>query len=1056
MNDDWRMRECVNQMLLYVALRARNAIMKRPADDLPISEPLPPITVAVKKEAQAMCDELDRNPGNVEPVKRLMDKVLRTRTGNPHFASLIKGTPAWTISAVVAWWIRAGVAIADWRPSVYGPSAAGLSDQPQTRFLDAAINALQLEDGEEWPPVWCAHRARSWKLPGQPSVDLAGVWDRPGSRDEYRMHLVAWCGDPRREGIQSAEPLDEDGAKRWVRDYKERYQDFAQASVRLLREECRFGDLRDAAAPGDSWRVYSEPRLPAGMFEVLRHPIHRRSDPDGPPIAAGWLVVPLPNALIAELRNATTAHGSLSAVRERLLCRAAVAWSPSDESFGSVESLKAACRDAPHQARRLAALASLVTLVELSAAANVESGEDLDQVPRDPIGRIRLALMLEGIRARREPPASDERFRLIPIDAAAIGSAYGETTKLVLVGGEDIVEVGVVGQPSRCPKSLLLAIDEVDWCHWALQACTGSRAAEHLTSAEWETCKRRLLMVEGDGPAIRHDLARAFEELHPVRLAVEHLRAGPDDASDAAWLGDALAGLEQAICSRLTVPETGATSMLYPPRAPDARISLAAWLDVPHADEPRTSRWDVAWERSAVPFGTAVREESRSDGRWRVVFSAGESATVADLRLLGAAGVIQRPFGPWNRMAEPITVVLRAAVWEAASPDMTAAVSQIKAAIAGAQADAFDELVHLAIDGDTWAVGWIQMMQADPRFEFVCHPAIDINESRVSPRKPAAGDAVFEWRDADAPVDDELEIRFARDATAARRILSRGRPEAASVEARAHRLVNAVHAGPVELITAARQVQQATDLRRLLGESVINPMPSAIAAANALVQAGNELGDAANQAFRELSDWCLAFGCRLMPERWHPSQGIAADGLDVVRVDFHPTVPAGNVVVERFGATGRDGAVVAAWEGFLSAGPTPVGFADVVRLTHAVAGDREETMRLQRCVADFASRVLKGQGASAAANLFDVAWKAVMALPDDDALSAAAAAVHHFLDKSHGMIAFRPKSLTEYPEAWLRTREGGPARGLRVDRLVRPGLRNLDNSLIYPAIVETG
>jgi hypothetical protein len=79
-----------------------------------------------------------------------------------------------------------------------------------------------------------------------------------------------------------------------------------------------------------------------------------------------------------------------------------------------------------------------------------------------------------------------------------------------------------------------------------------------------------------------------------------------------------------------------------------------------------------------------------------------------------------------------------------------------------------------------------------------------------------------------------------------------------------------------------------------------------------------------------------------------------------------------------------------------------------------------------------------------------------MATPGDAALEAAAKAVHDFLKDSYDMIAFRPETLTQYPEAWLRNRENGPARGLRVDRVVRPGLRKLDNSLIYPAIVETG
>jgi len=143
-------------------------------------------------------------------------------------------------------------------------------------------------------------------------------------------------------------------------------------------------------------------------------------------------------------------------------------------------------------------------------------------------------------------------------------------------------------------------------------------------------------------------------------------------------------------------------------------------------------------------------------------------------------------------------------------------------------------------------------------------------------------------------------------------------------------------------------------------------------------------------------------------------------------------------------------------QALVSAGPPPKGFLDVVKVAQTVAGDREEITRFRRCIDEFASRTLKGQGSDAAPSLFDVTWKAAMAAPGDAALEAAAKAVHDFLKDSYDMIAFRPETLTQYPEAWLRNRENGPARGLRVDRVVRPGLRKLDNSLIYPAIVETG
>jgi hypothetical protein len=1048
MHDDWRMRECINQMLLYVAFRARDAILKRPADDLPIAEPLPPITGLVKTEAQAMCDDLERDPSNVEPIQVLMNKV-RATARNTKIAAKIENTPAWTIGALVEWWIRAGAAIADWRPSAYG--AVSSPDQPESRFLARALTDLVLEDDEEWPPIWCAAHSRSWKLPGHLPADRPAAWDRPGKRDDYRRHLLDWCGDPRREGIPSPEPLDETEAKRWVRDYQTRYRDFARVAVRLVRAGCQFGQVRDASVSGSGWNTYRESRLPAGMFEVLRRPLYQRSNPDGPPIAVGWLIVPSPLALIAELRNTTIAAGSPTGTVARALDRAAAAWTACDRAFGPLEAATSTEGDATVLAHRLASVAWLMTAVDASSAFDHKSHDALDVLPRDPLARLRLALTLEGITTAREPRAGSDSGRVIPLDRAVARPGHEAAAPLVLTWGGERVELGVLAEPSRCPESLFAAIEEVDWCQWALRICNSSQAVK-LVAVDWEPCKRRLLMAGPEAPETGDTLAKAFELLHPVLLSIAPLRA---NRSDAAWLGDTLAGLERAICSLLVTTDSDVASTLHPPRTSDARVSLMAWLDAPPADDPRAARWRVAWEPASSPFGTVLREESSSEDGFRVVVSAGEIASDADRWLFSAPGVIHRPVGPWNLIAEPITACLRAAVREGTTPDTSAVIGEIKAALGDVQAHAFDDLVHRAIDGDARAIEWIRLMLADPRFEFECHPTIDVHEHGVSRRDVRIGDGWLEWREADEHVDEEIEVRFATDASRAQCVLSRGRPAAASAEAIAARLVHAVRTGPGELATAARRIQRATDLRRKFGESAAEPIAAALAAGDALVAAGETFGDAASRAFDELSAWCQTNGFKLIPERWHPAHGVAADGLDVVGVDFHPTVPAGNVVVKRFGIRCADPPV--ALEALVSAGPPPEGFLDVMKVAQQVAGDRPEITRFRHFVAEFAGRTLKGQGSSAAASLFDVTWRAAMAAPRDAVLEAAAEAVRQFLEKSYHLITFEPTSLTQYPDAWLRNRENGPARGLRVERVVRPGLRKRDSdSPIYPAIVETG
>jgi len=171
-------------------------------------------------------------------------------------------------------------------------------------------------------------------------------------------------------------------------------------------------------------------------------------------------------------------------------------------------------------------------------------------------------------------------------------------------------------------------------------------------------------------------------------------------------------------------------------------------------------------------------------------------------------------------------------------------------------------------------------------------------------------------------------------------------------------------------------------------------------------------------------------------------------------------VPEGRIVVERFGIGAPEGAAVSALEAFLSAGPPPAGYADLRAQAIALLDDGEAVGRFRACVLDFPRRFRldsgeQRRGEAPAAGLFDVVWKAVMKAPERDDLRRAAEAVHHLLDRSFECITFEPKTIGEYPEGWLQTSDGGRPRGLRVERLLRPGLRTIQNKLKWPAIVDT-
>lgn len=1059
MADDWRVRECVNQLLLFFAFEARNAMTAGAHPALAFPNPLRPFHNAGRDpKAPQLTGDIARNP-------RELDQVLKIGAG-PKKVVAIANEPGWRISDVVNWWIRAGVAVAAWRREVQGaagtdPGAArpvAGRPAPEAVLLDAAIRRLRLEDYGVYPPCWCADHAEPWRLAGASDVETPRAWEDTGTRlEHYLGALLDWCGNPRREeGPSVAGPEDQARVDDWAVRYRGRYYDFAAESARLLRMDCRLGRAAELQDRSADWRVFPSTASPR-RIRVLRPPVYAAAD-GGERVVVGWAMVPWPAVLVEQLRRDVEARGPVPGSVARTLARAR-AWGAEDTVFGPVlppqEGGDAA--GLRGDVDRLVALASLVTAVELAGQSRPA------EPPADPADlpvhdQIRWVLKLEGIEPRWSAASAEGRPRRIPQAAGGAPPVAGATLLALTRPDGDPVVVGEVGAAARCDDGLLATIEALDWRWWALRTlCAAGRRDAALDAAiaaadevAWESLKGGLLGAEPGAPATHEALAAAHRALHAAWLGLGPRLEDQPRGGIAARTRDEIASLGNAICATLAAADPAGVARLDPPRTPDGRIAVSAWLG--GAAGTRSSGWEVAWERALRPFGEPLREALLDDGRTRVTLSAGADIRDDDLRLLDVAAAAPGEAAD-ETILEPLRSRVVAAIGGATAPDLGPAIDEARAACDGERSDAFDRLVARAVRKDARAVACVRLLHDDPRFRFACHPPVEVGAAGVVV-PPAAVDDGLAWQDDDAPAGRDVEIRFATDPARARRVVSRGRPGPDSAEACAARLEAALRTGLAALADTAAAVREATDRRRTFGAAAADPVARVLELADALARGSGGV-DETTAAFRDVVGWCTACGVTLVPTDWHPARGTPAEVLPVERVDFHPTVPDGAVVVERFGAVAGDGSVVASAAGFVSAGQAPPGFSEVDEAVRGLADDGEVVARFRRSVLEFPRRVRAGQTSTAAAGLFDVAWRAVMAAPDRDDLRRAAAAVHGLLDRSFDMVVFEPKSLGEYHETWLRTSDGRTPRGLRVDRLLRPGLRTLDNRLVWPALVET-
>jgi len=176
--------------------------------------------------------------------------------------------------------------------------------------------------------------------------------------------------------------------------------------------------------------------------------------------------------------------------------------------------------------------------------------------------------------------------------------------------------------------------------------------------------------------------------------------------------------------------------------------------------------------------------------------------------------------------------------------------------------------------------------------------------------------------------------------------------------------------------------------------------------------------------------------------------------------DFDDQAPTGTVVVRRFGLRGVHG-----WpfSGAVSAGPAPGGFhefrACAERLGNSQDVGHNPSGYDLLCRADeLAKHALAGTLTLALPNLFDRLWEAIASVTDPAAraeLELAATPLFEMLKGCCRMIPFQPVKMGEYSAGWVREADGTQPKGRRIRRLVRPGLRTVENVLVRPALVIT-
>ncbi len=651
----------------------------------------------------------------------------------------------------------------------------------------------------------------------------------------------------------------------------------------------------------------------------------------------------------------------------------------------------------------------------------------------------------------------------------------------VVITGEcpdrKLLSVGVLAREAACDLELLNSVGDVDWWIWLIRE--GKAAESVLAEArakDWEPLKRRLLESVGDPET----LAEAIQYCSRASLRLGH----SSDLVFAPPLKDDLVTLQHTLLHQLHKLDPENLGGLDPPRDLNGQINVVRWLNNSRGRHDASAEWRIEWKTSESPFGFCIAEEFRRDDGVRVTVSSG-SADPRDVSLLKLPYVgvwpsrtglpYFSPGGPFDRFARTI---ISSPPESHGIPDIGRALESLRSDLSGPDQAAFHALVQAATatQPDEDASRWIRVLEADPRFRFECHPAIEWIEPEIGYRIQAVSQRDrLRWKDSETVTDRaDLEVVYAIDKKASHRTLSRGCPTVGSAESIAREFEDLCEACGCfgnddralardcrKFIDVIRTFPQHRDPAvRTLMETLCKSLDRIAAAGGRPIVDWDGRGSMMPlaQGLNLLCRLAEVFGHSVRPQHWGPQAGtprldFAADfpSSGDLHVDFHSTVSEGNVIVDRFDVSGSS-----AREGQFrrSAGPAPAGFEKLIFLAKGLPGNQPQCQQLRQALRDYPKHVLGDRSRLALPGLYDTAWNALLECPADKVdLPAWKAALAEILRTPFELLLFEPAGVGDYPSGWMVGVDGKPPRGRHIARVIRPGVRTFDKSLVWPAIV---
>jgi hypothetical protein len=980
----------------------------------------------------------------------------------------------WTRAELVEWWLRAGQAL----------SAIDVQHRV------AVARATQGAHDVPHPAIWCAERFTRFHL------DLGAFKQRAETDDwkaspsipgEYRKRLFLWVMSPDRPRPGLTRDNDPPA---WLSCLQAEMRNIREDAVSLFGPAFRFrtgGEL--SLQTIDKWIArWSDLRIGGQVLNEVRRPVVYPSGEGTKHLVKGVVVLQRPQALVADPGMVTGGAAEQSGNMPALMRATAFArarWQP-NELLSSLwgKAAKGESCDISAEAVEHALLAVARWLSSAQIVAEIDESVALPGQQGELIEATRVALALDGFRIR-ESRGGQPAARAIPY-ASGVADGFPSFTLACDASSLEMV-VGCLDEPASCPADLFAAIEAVDWRLWAYRVAPWNSAEEKvsriidllreqvLRGDEWESIKRQALHASGS----RRDeqpLATLYGFAHHRRLALELFRAevyggNPSDSMIDGLISEFGELARQSLVALVAIAPS-ALGRLEPPRQRDGSIDVPAWLTrggppVAEDAEAPAIPHRLRWCRSSRPPRELV-EERRVGPVVEAVISAGDASEI-EMALLNAP--LPAPGGGrqcGDERMGGLTELLAGFQAKLVGPQLAGtprsvpdAISSLRAAFAGDAAPAFHELIARCRKGDAAAKAWCRLMQTESDFQFACHPAVDLESGIVQPASPEEEYLAWEF-DATVQPGNDLAVRFSMTPANARRVISLGAHRSGSLADRTELLAAACRQAGGAFVRFGEEIRQASYRWLTFGADAAHPVVAARLLLEELLRDRVAPPDRRTAIFTAAADWCEGLDHALMPSGWRADGRLLPSAFADLALapEFDEQAATGAVAVRCFGLQGVHGWPFSV---AVSAGPAPAGFREFRAILEPLGNAQEVGHtppygELVRRADELARHALAGTMSLALPNLFDRVWELIASEGEAASrvdLEAAAARLFEMLKFACRMIPFEPSKIGEYSAGWVREADGTQPRGRRIKRVVRPGLRTVENVLVRPALVIT-